>query len=228
MWWQLTAIGVAWALRRAGVKSFWPYVLLAGGSSWAGLYLAHLHPALALVPIVPMMPNAKRDEGLFAEMSSGKTYSDTLNRFEHAFKRPVDLGLLAFGLANAGVQLSTVGNASYAVLLALLIGKTGGITLMSLAAQRFGFPLPQGMDRRTLVIAALTAALGLTVALFVAGVAFTDVALQGAAKMGALASAGAAPLVLLLARVFDVKGARAPAHQPLSVVGRKRRPSIAG
>ena len=52
-----------------------------------------------------------------------------------------------------------------------------------------GFPLPSGMKVRDLIMAGYVAALGLTVALFVAGAAFPiDMALQGQAKMGALFS----------------------------------------
>ncbi|PKN55300.1 MAG: hypothetical protein CVU56_21970 [Deltaproteobacteria bacterium HGW-Deltaproteobacteria-14] len=91
------------------MRSFWPYLLGPGVLAWYGLFAAHLHPALALVPIIPMMPTAKRDEGLFAE--HGGHRGDTLNRFEHAFKLPVDLGLFGFGLMNAGVALSSVGTA---------------------------------------------------------------------------------------------------------------------
>lgn len=58
------------------------------------------------------------------------------------------------------------------------------------------------MNSRSLFAAGLTAALGLTVALFVAGVAFTDGVLQGAAKMGALGSAVIAPLAILGARIL--------------------------
>jgi hypothetical protein len=45
----------------------------------------------------------------------------------------------------------------------------------------------------------------LTVALFVAGVAFTEPTLQGAAKMGALLSSLAAPLALFLGKLLRVK-----------------------
>lgn len=205
MWLALAGAGLvaAWALRRRGVKSFWAYLALPGALSWAGLFLAHVHPALALVPIVPFMPNGGHDEGLFAELGHDH-HTDTLNRFEHFFKGPVDFGLFAFGLANAGVVFDSVGEASWAVLVALLVGKTVGIFACSMSAHVAGFPLPEGMDARSLVVAGLAAAIGLTVALFVAGVAFTDPVLAGSAKMGALLSAGAAPLVLLLARVLGV------------------------
>lgn len=197
------AAAIAFGLRKANVKSFWPYVLVPGVISWCGLFFAHLHPALALVPVVPFMPSMDHDEGLFAEDDGA--HSDTLNRFEHYFKAPVDFGLFGFGLANAGVAFASMGNATTGVLVALLVGKTAGIFVFSWGADKLGFKLPEGVDLRALVVVGLTASLGLTVALFVAGVAFTDPGLQGAAKMGALLSAVGAPLTFLTARVLGIR-----------------------
>lgn len=196
---------VAYGLRKKEVQSFWPYLLVGGTLSWFGLYLAHLHPALALVAIVPFMPAADRDAGLFAEGRDGVERHDTLNTFEHTFKLPVDFGLFFFGLANAGVVMSSVGSATWGVLLALLVGKTAGVFLFAFVGEKVGFPLPEGMQKKDLFVAGVTAGLGLTVALFVAGVAFTDTTLQGAAKMGALMSALAAPLAIGIARAVGVE-----------------------
>lgn len=205
----LVALGMVLALvlRKRGVQSFWPYLLVPGVLSWLGLILAHLHPALALVPIVPFMPTADHDEGLFAEEGAAHPHDhhDTLNNFEHFFKAPVDFGLFGFGLANAGVVFSAMGDATWAVLIGLVVGKTLGISILSGVGHLLGFKLPDGMDFKSLVLAAVIAALGLTVALFVAGAAFTDPGTQGAAKMGALFSAGVAPLALILAKVMKIK-----------------------
>lgn len=198
------AVLLGYWLRRSRVISVWPYLAGPGLLSWVGLEAAHLHPALALVPIVPLMPNLGRDRGLYVDCDQSPAH-DTLGRFEHLFKRPVDIGLFGFGLANAGVTLGSVGSATWTVLAALLVGKTAGITLFALAGTRMGVPLPDGMDRRSLVLAALTASLGLTVALFVAGVAFVDPAVQGSAKMGALLSVVAAPAVLLGSALLGVR-----------------------
>src|SRR4051812_28339335 len=73
------ALAIAWGLRRRGVASFWPYVLGAGGLSWAAFYSGGLHPALALVPIVPFMPCHERYHELFDEHTARPT--DTLNVF---------------------------------------------------------------------------------------------------------------------------------------------------
>ncbi len=203
------AMGLAYVMRRAKVESFWLYLLGPGVASWFGLYLTGVHPALALVPVVPFMPAMDHDIGLFAEEEQEAT--DTLNKFAHTFQAPVDFGLLMFGIANAGVVMSSIGNATWGVLIALAVGKTFGIFTFSWLGARLGFPLPTGMDNRSLALAGVTAGLGLTVALFVAGVAFTDPNLQGAAKMGALMSAGLAPVVIVAARVLGVHQSSAPA-----------------
>ena len=44
-------------------RSFWPYIHGAGALSWIGFYRGGLHPALALVPIIPFVPHAARDRG---------------------------------------------------------------------------------------------------------------------------------------------------------------------
>ena len=225
----VAGMAIAWIMKRKNVQSFWPYVLIPGALSWTGLLLAHLHPALALVPIVPFMPNRGADEGLFQESAKAVTFDDTLNRFEHFFKGPVDFGLLLFGLANAGVAFESMGSATWAVLVALVVGKTVGITALSYGAHLAGFDMPKGMDIKTLFLAGLTAAIGLTVALFVAGVAFTTPALQGAAKMGALLSSLAAPLVLVLAKLLNVKRKETVVlGDPMPVISPSGRPSLRG
>lgn len=199
------AMGMAFGMRKYGVKSFWPYLLGPGLLSWCGLFFAHLHPALALVPIVPFMPSAGHDEGLFAEESSGHNHNDTLNNFEHFFKLPVDIGLFCFGIANAGVEFSSMGSATWGVFLGLLVGKTIGIFGFSAVGHFMGFKLPEGMNLRSLFLTGVIGGLGLTVALFVAGVAYTDATIMGAAKMGALFSAFIAPLAIILGKALKVK-----------------------
>lgn len=203
--WIVPGMALTYAFRRMNVKSWIPYILIGGGFSWFGLFSAHLHPALALVPIVPLLPGPKRDEGLFRD-NVHTIESDTLNNFEHANKTFVDFGLFFFAFANAGVPFSNVNNLTWIVFLSLLVGKTVGIFLFSYVGKLVGFPLPEGMNERHLVIAGIVAGLGLTVALFVAGQAFKlDLPAQGAAKMGALFSGGIAFIALALGRVMGVK-----------------------
>jgi len=205
--WVLPGMAIAYGLRLKNVQNWVPYIAIGGAFSWWGLYSAHLHPALALVPIVPLLPGPKRDEGLFQDDTT-TIEVDPLNRFEHSMKGFVDFGLFFFAFANAGVEFSSLNNLTWIVFLSLLIGKTVGITFFSWGATFLGFPLPSGMKLKHLVVAGVIAGLGLTVALFVAGQAFKgpgSETLQGAAKMGALFSGAIAVLALVLGRILGVK-----------------------
>ena len=202
--WILPGMAFAYFLRSKNVQIWWPYVIVGGAFSWWGLYSAHLHPALALVPIVPLIPGPKRDEGMFRDDVETIEH-DPLNQFEHDMKLPVDFGLFFFAFANAGVEFSNVSNLTWIVLLALLVGKTLGIGLFSWGGSLIGCPLPDGMKLKHLLVAGIVAGLGLTVALFVAGQAFAAIDLQGAAKMGALFSGGIAFLAIALGKVLGVK-----------------------
>ena len=193
-------IAVAFGLRRLGVKRWAPYVALGGPLTWSGLTLARLHPALALVFIVPLLPGPRRDVGaLFldedevdrmgeARAEELRVEHSPLHQFEHQLKRFVDFGLFWFAFTQAGVALSDVGPLTWLVLGSLVVGKTAGIGLFGWLAVRLGFPLPDPMGYRELLLAGYIAALGLTVALFVASAAFIDPVLLGEAKMGALLS----------------------------------------
>ena len=190
-WLGLVVVGmaVAYFLRRANVGRWQAYIFLAGPISWAGFTMAHLHSALALVPIVPFLPGPKRDTGMFVDSEAGvyaKEDHSPLHSFEHELKLFVDLGLFFFAFANSGVVFAGIGPMTVAILVALVVGKTLGVVFFGWLAVRLGFPLPTGMGYRDLAMVGLIAAIGLTVALFVAGAAFpTDADLLGQAKMGA-------------------------------------------
>ena len=128
-----------------------------------------------------------------------------LDAFEHQLKLPVDFGLFFFAFANAGVAFASITQVTFIVLLSLIVGKTVGITLFSWVGVRLGFPLPEGMGTKHLLVAAIIAGLGLTVALFVAGKAYDDPAFQDPAKMGAVLSAGAAIIAFAVGRFLKVK-----------------------
>lgn len=196
-------IGIAWLLRCRRVSSYWPYLLAGGALSWVGLYKSHLHPALALVFIVPFLPHPPREKMHIFEEDPGDR--SALADFEHEWKVPVDFGMFMFGLANAGVTFSSAGTATWLVLAALLIGKTCGISLFARMGERLGFPLPRGIAGRELLLVGLIAGVGLTVALFVAGEAFSDPVVQGAAKMGALLSAVAGVGAIVIARMLRIR-----------------------
>ena len=68
-------------------------------------YSAHLHPAFALVFIIPFLLVPSRDVGLF-EKRINHAHPVPLEAFEHDLKRLVDFGLFFFALENLGVVFS--------------------------------------------------------------------------------------------------------------------------
>jgi len=203
------AMAIAWLLRKRGVRSFWPYVLGAGLVSWIGLLRGGLHPALALVPIVPFMPHAPRDLGTFDERKD--LQHDTLSEFEHWWKEPVELILLAFGLVNAGVPIASVGPATWAVVIAMMVGKPVGIGLMTALGRLLTLELADGVSWRDVIVLGTVSGIGFTVALFFATAAFPPGPLLDETKMGALVSFFAAIAAVGLAAVLRV-GRFAPAR----------------
>lgn len=196
-------------LRRLRVESPWPYLLLGGVPSWFGLHEGGLHPALCLVPIVPLMPHGAADAGIYVEVE-GRPLG-TQERFQRGAAAPVALILGLFALTNAGVPLAGVGPATGLVLTALLAGKLVGISAAVGLGTRLGLALPDGLGAREVVVLAMTAGVGFTVALFVSTVAFPAGPVLTEAKMGALLSVVAAPLAIAAGRLVGVRRAPTPA-----------------
>jgi NhaA family Na+:H+ antiporter len=200
---MIPAVAAAWSMRQRKVTNFWAYLAVPGVLSWIGLYLGGIHAALALVPIVPFMPAARKDLGLFDPKEERR--HDTLDRFEHAWKLPVQVMLFFFGLANAGVPLSSVGSATWLVLGGLIIGKPIGIVGMTLLGELAGLRRASGLDLKALLVLGVAAGIGFTVALFFATAAFAPGVVLDQAKMGALLSFLAAPLAIVLARLLGLR-----------------------
>ena len=182
--------------------SFWPY-LGAGVLSWYGFAQSGLHPALGLLPIVPTLPHADRAFGFFSEAEQYLT--DLLNHSEHLLKHPVEIVLFLFGLMNAGVEFSAIAAPTWLVLAGLIIGKPIGVLLFGyIGAHTLKFGLPEGMRTVDLFVIGCVAAIGFTVSLFVASVAFDPGPVQDAAKMGALLSFAAAAISLVAGKMAKV------------------------
>lgn len=198
-------------LRKAlKINNFWPYILIAGPLSWYGFLEGGIHAALALVPIIPTLPHEKMDGGFFEgtkEPKAGHKH-DALNAFEHWWKNPVEVILMLFGFANAGVAFGAMGTTTWLITGGLLLGKPIGIVLFGLLATKIlKLDLPEGMTMRDLIVLGFVAGIGFTVALFVATVAFPAAeygeVLDGA-KMGALFSFFAAVLSFAVAKMLRV------------------------
>src|SRR5690554_626162 len=216
----VVAVVICDIMRRMGVKSFWPYVLIGGPLCWFGLHNTGVHAALALVPIVPFMPHAERDAGLFE--ATENPHNDTMNQFEHFISPIVDVGLLTFGLANAGVLLSgeaVTGSITWLIFLSLVVGKTVGIFAFSYIGQKMGLSLPAPITMPQVAVIGCVAGIGFTVALFVTTVALSQAPAQGwhidehtagMLKLGALFSFAAGPIAWGLSLLTHVKKIHTP------------------
>lgn len=192
-----------WVRRRL---SYWPYAL-AAAVSWYAFQESGMHPALGLLPIIPAIPHADHDFGFFSD--EGHNATDLLNVLEEKLKHFVQIVLFLFGLMNAGVEFSTVSTPTLLVVLGLVLGKPIGIFCLGFfAAKVLGFGLPSGMHLRDLFVLGCVAAIGFTVALFVASVAFPAGAVQDAAKMGALLSLGASLIAIVAGRLLRIERVR--------------------
>ena len=127
------------------------------------------------------IPHADITFGMFD--SQKLEQHDLLNDIEHKMKLPVEFILLLFGFANAGVEFSAMGEATWLVLAGLIIGKPVGIFIMGwIAAGPLRFGLPEGMRLNHLIVIGFIAAIGFTVSLFISAVAFLPGDVQDAAK----------------------------------------------
>lgn len=196
------AMGVAAGLRRWRVKTFWPYLLVAGGLSWYAFFSSGVHPALALVPIVPFLPHAARDPGFFVDAPPDAR--DTLNQFEIWWRYPAEIALFFFGLVNAGVPFGALEHGTWGLPIAVIVGKPLGVLIGAAAARLAGLHLPEQVGWRELTVIGFLAAMGFTVGLFFCAALLPPGQLRSEMSMGVLLSLAGAPLALASARLLRV------------------------
>ena len=196
------AVGAAVALRRSRVKSFWPYLLLPGLASWFAFYWSGLHPALALVPIMPFFPHAPRDPGFFVDAPPDA--KDALNQFELWGRYPGHAALFFFGLVNAGVPFGALEAGTWGLPIAVIAGRPLGVLVGAGVAVLVGLHLPHRVAWKDLIVAGLAAAIGFSVALFLCAGLFPPGQLRSETSMGALLTLVAAPLALAAAKLLGV------------------------
>jgi NhaA family Na+:H+ antiporter len=196
----LTAIGLAGLLRAIGVRAFWPYLSICGTISWLAFFWAGLHPAFALVPIVPFLPHEPRRLDLFADPPD----DDAIHHFEHEWHALVQVVLFFFGIVNAGVLLRGFDTGSVAMIAAALVGRPVGILAAVGVALLAGLHLPRHLGWRELVVVALATSSGFTIALFFATGVVAIGPVRAQVTIGALATGAGLLLALGAARLLRV------------------------
>ncbi len=193
------ALFAIYMFQKLGVRSMLPYAL-PSVLVWVGACIAGVHPTLAGVAVGFMTP--VRVWISHEEMSPNQFLVDKLHVWVAFVIMPV------FALANAGVQLDGLSfagdgwRAALASCAGLLIGKPIGVIFVPLLLLRLGVvSLPKGLGHRHLVLLGVLAAIGFTMSLFLAQLAFPGTPLLGASKVGVLgASVAAGVLALVLGR----------------------------
>jgi NhaA family Na+:H+ antiporter len=196
------AIAIGLILRRARIRSFWPYLLLAGGGSWYAFFRGGVHPALALVPIMPLLPHAARDPGFFVD--ARPEAKDALSRFEIVWRYPAQFALLFFGFVNAGVRFQALEIGTIGLPIAMIVGRPVGVLAGAAVALAAGLHLPQRAGWRELLVIGFIVALGFTMALFFSAALLPPGQLRAETSMGAILTLVAIPLALLFAQLLRV------------------------
>jgi NhaA family Na+:H+ antiporter len=202
------AVGIAAVMHRWRVRNVWPYLLVAGPIAWWALYQDGLHPAIALVPIVPFMRHTARGLTFFEDRPHGPHASP--RHLEHVLQYPFHLLLFLFGLINAGVLVTAYGTGTWAVVVASAVGKPIGLLLAVAGAVAMGFTMPRGLGWRDLGVVALATIGGFAFALFFATATYPLGPALAELKMGAIVSGLAVPLALGAAWLGGVGRFRAP------------------
>lgn len=210
------ALALAWRLvtRHAGALAsetehrraarLWPFAA-AGLASWIGVALSGLPPALGLLPLIPIIPHAQRNFGVFAEAE--EYLHDSLNRLTHLMVHPLPVVLFLFGLSRGGVDLMALSATTWAVLAALWIGKPLGLLVgATLAGMVSGQSLPPGVRFGHLGLIAILCGMGFTVPVLAVGTALPGGEMAEAARLGLALSLLAGLAALALGRLTLRRG----------------------
>jgi NhaA family Na+:H+ antiporter len=174
-------------LARLQLRTIWPQVVIGGTLMWYGFWWSGLHPALALIPIVPCLPRSPRRLSPFSDEVAHGAH-DSPAHVEHALRMPVQLILFLFAFVNAGVVVHGVERGAWAVSVGTLVGRPAGMLAAVGVSVALGLRLPHGVGWRELVIVALAASCAFTFGLFFATAVFATGPVLTEAKVGALST----------------------------------------
>ena len=178
------AIATAVLLAKFNVGRGFIY-LLVGAVLWYSLYRAGIHPTLAGVIMGLIVPFS-----LDSKIHTASSF----------------LVVPLFAFANAGVvishesvQAALNSKVAWGIFFGLFIGKPLGIVFSTLAAARFRVgQMPEGAKIASLTATGSAAGIGFTVAIFLARLAFDDVAMQELAIIAVIAASLASGIVSAL------------------------------
>lgn len=148
-------------------------------------------------PEVNVLSNTKHHTAVEELETLCELIQPPLIRLEHALHGFVAFGIMPlFALSNAGVVLSgdairtaVASPVAIGVVLGLVLGKPIGIVAFAWFAVRLGIAsLPAAVSWRMIAATGVLGGIGFTMSLFIAGLAFPDLAMLDSAKVGVLAA----------------------------------------
>ena len=195
---------VIFLLGRTSVTSFYIYIFL-GFLLWYSLYRTGVHPTLAGVLLGLLTPHRVMPDADFEDSDDGSvSYVEYLEEKLHPYSSLAIVPLFAF--ANTGVVITSESIAdaatsaiAWGIFIGLVIGKPLGVVAASYAASKAKVAdLPEGAELTKIIATGSAAGIGFTVALFIADLAFDDLALQNIAVVAVIVASVVSALMSTL------------------------------
>ena len=219
VWIPIAALSVlAIVVAKRWSITFMPAYIFVGILLWFSLYKVGVHPTLAGVILGMLTPNiAHKNSGLEDLEDGSVSVIEWLEHKCHPYSTFLIVPLFAFANTGVVINKSSLSAAiasvvAWGIFFGLVLGKPIGILIASILAKRAKIAvLPTGATGKDVLATGSAAGIGFTVAIFIAKLAFDDVALQDLAVMAVIAaSVVSAVLSLLLFKLFS------KSHLPLS------------
>ena len=219
VWIPIAALSVlAIVVAKRWSITFMPAYIFVGILLWFSLYKVGVHPTLAGVILGMLTPNiAHKNSGLEDLEDGSVSVIEWLEHKCHPYSTFLIVPLFAFANTGVVINKSSLSAAiasvvAWGIFFGLVLGKPIGILIASILAKRAKIAvLPTGATGKDVLATGSAAGIGFTVAIFIAKLAFDDVALQELAVMAVIAaSMVSAVLSLLLFKLFS------KSHLPLS------------
>ncbi len=200
----LITIVVIVLLGKTSVTSFYIYILL-GLLLWYSLYRTGVHPTLAGVILGLLAPHKEMPHADFEDSDDGSvSYVEYLEAKLHPYSSLAIVPIFAF--ANTGVVITSesirdaaTSAIAWGIFIGLVIGKPLGVVAASYAASKAKVAdLPESAEFSKMVATGSAAGIGFTVALFIADLAFDDIALQNIAVVAVIVASVVSALMSTL------------------------------
>ena len=200
----LITIVVIVLLGKTSVTSFYIYILL-GLLLWYSLYRTGVHPTLAGVILGLLAPHKEMPHADFEDSDDGSvSYVEYLEAKLHPYSSLAIVPIFAF--ANTGVIITSesirdaaTSAIAWGIFIGLVVGKPLGVVAASYAASKAKVAdLPESAELSKMVATGSAAGIGFTVALFIADLAFDEIALQNIAVVAVIVASVASALMSTL------------------------------